>query len=99
LTKIDLAKPDEAIAIIQRTIADDVYTRNFAQLLAARQMILDDYNSFEIIRKTCASLPPGEPRTISLKRNESFELYSPRRLLAGLRYRFNRLIGAKNGLL
>ena len=99
LTKIDITKPAEAIATIQRAIADNVYTRDFKQRSIARRMILDDYNTFEVIRRTCESLPPTQPRTIKLKRNESFELWSPKRLLAGLRFRFNRFLGAKNGLL
>ena len=72
MTKIDITQPARSIEIIKQAIADDVYKTSFEYRLTARQLVLDNYNTFEVIRQACASLPPGEKRTITLRQNESF---------------------------
>ena len=72
MTKIDVAQPARAVEIIRQAIADDVYQRNFDHLLNARRLVLEDYNTFEVIRKACLSLQPGQKRVVTLKPNESF---------------------------
>lgn len=43
IIKIDIEKPEEAIRIIQKAIEDRLWEKNFAAVVQARQMVLNEY--------------------------------------------------------
>ena len=75
LTTIDITRPDQAIDVIARAIEQDLATTRRASLLEARQLVLERYNTFAVIRKACLSIPPRDPRYVTLRTGQSF--YNP----------------------
>lgn len=59
---IDINRPDEAIAIIDRAIAEDRYSQSKEALHEAKQKMLDEYNMFEYIARLCDQLDPSRPK-------------------------------------
>ncbi len=54
LTTIDIAKPEEAFEIIERTIKNDTYEKNNNAIMDARNLILDKYNIFAVLARICS---------------------------------------------
>jgi hypothetical protein len=79
ISVIDIKYPRTAIAKIERLIDENFYEKNFNSLLAARDLVMDEYNFFNIISdivesdvKQCGS---GEKaRLIKIKKEQFFLL-------------------------
>jgi len=66
--KIDIYNFEEAITIINKTIADDEYGKNQSSLKRCKDLVLDDYNIFTYITNCCDKLDPSLPKKrITLK--------------------------------
>lgn len=62
MRKIDLRNPDEAIAIIEKAIADEAYEGSLEALCKARQLSLEKYNMFNIIAENLEPFDADAPR-------------------------------------
>jgi len=91
MTRIDIENSVEAVATIKRVIQEKTYERDFKHLVAARQLVLDKYNYFEVVRKACLSLPAKQPRSIKLKPEHLFGLWKARRLLRRIHGKVKRM--------
>ena len=58
--RIDIEKPEEAIAIIKRTLREDDWNRRLPALEEARRRVLYDYQIFPVLSKLLKSEPPIE---------------------------------------
>jgi hypothetical protein len=72
LIRIDIDRPDEAIDVIEATIDQDLSPERLAALAAARELVLDRYNTFDVIRRACESLPPAVPREAVIRPQSHF---------------------------
>jgi len=61
LAKIDIGKPDEAIAIIKRIIESDLSEQRLGELVEARRRILYEHNIFFMIAKFVSSAQQRDP--------------------------------------
>ena len=59
---IDIKHPDEAIAIIEKAIAQNKYEKSAEALHIAKEQMLDEYNMFEYIARLCDKLDPTLPK-------------------------------------
>lgn len=59
---IDIRKPDEAIRIIERQIAEDRYSKSAGVLRTCKDRMLDEYNMFEFIADFCDGLDATLPK-------------------------------------
>jgi hypothetical protein len=72
LARIDIAEPAAGIAQVKCALEADLAGQHRAALLAARALVLDRYNTFDVIRRACASLPPRPPRQVTLRPGRHF---------------------------
>jgi Glycosyltransferase family 10 (fucosyltransferase) C-term len=73
LSVIDLARPDEAVAIIDRAVAGDADRKSAAELAEARRLVLDEYNLFPLIAGLVAKLKTGPRKVVRLYPGERFD--------------------------
>lgn len=92
LLGIDIERPDEAIATIEAALDEDLTQRQVAGLAEARRLVLDRYNTFDVIRRACESLPAGAPREITIRNQRAFR---PRRRKPLLRRMAHLLVPAR----
>lgn len=59
---IDIHKPHEAIAAIEKAIGNDLYEKSPDSLMEARTLMLDKYNMFEYIARLCDGMDPTLPK-------------------------------------
>jgi hypothetical protein len=62
LVWIDLANPDKAIDTMNRTLRAQDYERRLSALEKAKQLVLNEYNMFNMIANFCARLDLGAKR-------------------------------------
>ena len=79
--EVDIDRPDEAIAGIESVMDQELTPDRTAGLAAARALVLDRYNTFDVIRRACESLPAGAPRNAVIRSQRSFRPSRFRRLL------------------
>jgi hypothetical protein len=79
---INIHNFDEAVEIIDAVIGEDEYAKNTAQLLKSKELVLEDYNMFNLIAKYCDTLNPDLPKqkvtlkpAITLLDRHNFYLY------------------------
>lgn len=72
LIKIDIGRPSEAIDTIESVMEQELTPERMAALAEARSLVLDRYNTFDVIRRHCAALPLREPREITLRPMRAF---------------------------
>lgn len=53
LTAIDIAKPEQALETIERVMKNDIYEKNHADIMNARNLVLDKYNIFAVLARIC----------------------------------------------
>lgn len=59
---IDILRPDDAFAVIDRAVSEDLWTKRKDALAAARRLMLDEYNMFEQIARLCDGLNASLPK-------------------------------------
>lgn len=69
-TPIDLHDFDQATAIIDNVIEQDLINKNREKLIEARDLILDKYNIFNVVADICDSLDPNAPKEDIYLRHE-----------------------------
>ncbi len=57
MTKIDIEKPEEAIAAIRKVLADDLYEERYPYIKQAKELTLDKYNLFAILAEEMDANP------------------------------------------
>lgn len=62
-TAIDISKPDDAIAIIDEAISNDIYAGKKDILHDCKELCLDKYNMFEYIASLCDTLDASLPKS------------------------------------
>lgn len=60
--RIDIRKPQEAIAIIDQAIARQQFEKSTAVLAGCKQKVLNLYNMFEYVARLCDQLNPEAPK-------------------------------------
>ena len=55
-TRIDIAQPEQAIAVIESVIASDMHETKQSVLHQARELILDEHNIFELVARVVTKL-------------------------------------------
>jgi hypothetical protein len=95
LTSIDLNYPDAAIDKIQEIINSPLWQSSLPNILTARQLVLDEYNTFDVILKACLSLSPASSRRVRLKPNRFFGRLRPTRIWRSLLFRSKRAFRAR----
>ena len=73
LIRIDISRPDEAIDMIESVLDEELTPDRVAELAAARALVLDRYNTFDVIRRHCETLQPREPREIVIRPQRHFQ--------------------------
>jgi Glycosyltransferase family 10 (fucosyltransferase) C-term len=73
LLQIDIARPAEAIDLIESAMNQELRPARMAGLAAARELVLDRYNTFDVIRRHCETLQPREPREIVIRPQRHFQ--------------------------
>jgi hypothetical protein len=66
LSAVDITRPAEAVAQIKSILQSGLAEARRPALLAARELVLDRYNTFEVIRRACMSLAPRPSRFATL---------------------------------
>ena len=79
LIRIDIARPHEAIAIIEAVMDQELTPERVAGLTAARSLLLDRYNTFDVMLRHCQSLAPARPREIVIRPQRFFRPSRARR--------------------
>lgn len=79
ISTIDIKYPRTAIAKIERLIDENFYEKNFNSLMAARDLVMDEYNFFNIISEIAESdaqkgASKEKPRSIKIKKEQHFLL-------------------------
>jgi hypothetical protein len=72
LVVIDLDAPDMAIETIASVMNQQLSPQQVAGLAAARDLVLDRYNTFDVVHRACASLAPAEPVERVIRPQRSF---------------------------
>ncbi len=62
LSTIDITKPQEALGIIKKVIANDAYERSVSALAEAKQLILNTYQLFPMLAAYANSLPANSTK-------------------------------------
>jgi hypothetical protein len=81
LIEIDISRPQEAIALIKALGDEKPTAKQVAALATARALVLDSYNTFDVVRRACESLPPAAPREIVIRSQRAFRPRKLQRLL------------------
>jgi hypothetical protein len=63
---IDIHRFDEAVNIIDQTIANNEFEKNQEVLESCKRLVMDDYNMFNLIAKYCDGLNAESPRHIKI---------------------------------
>lgn len=79
LIAIDIEKPEETIDRIEATIGTPLTDARRDALKTARDLVLDRYNTFDVVRKACHSLSPGPEREVIVRPQRDFRPSSLRR--------------------
>ena len=85
LIEIDIDKPNEAIDIIESVMNEPLSAERMAGMAAARALVLDRYNTFDVMARACATLAPAEPRKMVIRPQREFRP-------SGLRRNAKRLV-------
>lgn len=72
LVAIDISRPTEAIDIVEMTISKELGPERLSALSAARALVLDRYNTFDVMLRACLSLPPAASRELVLRPQRAF---------------------------
>jgi hypothetical protein len=72
LIQLDIDRPDEAIDVIEATMDESLSPERLAGLRAARELVLDRYNTFDVVRRACESLAPARPREAVIRPQSHF---------------------------
>ncbi len=64
---IDITRPDHAIAAIASLLASGMSEDRRQAMLQARRLVLDRYNTFDVMRRVCGSMPAKPRRTLTLR--------------------------------
>lgn len=59
---IDVLRPDDAFAVIDRAINDNLWEQRKDALMEAKRLMLDEYNMFEQIARLCDGLDASLPK-------------------------------------
>lgn len=59
---INILRPEEAFATIDRAVSDDLWSRRQDSLILAKRLMLDKYNMFEQIARICNELDTTLPK-------------------------------------
>jgi hypothetical protein len=86
LTVIDLYRPEEAVAVIERAVADDADRAAPAEFAEARRLVLDRHNLFPRLAELVKQLPGGPRETVRIRPRESFSNPVKRLLRPVVRY-------------
>jgi hypothetical protein len=86
LTTIDIGRPDEAIAAIDRAIAEDADRAAADDLAEARRLVLDHHNLFPLLADLVAKLPGGRREVVRARPRERFSHPVKRLLRPVVRY-------------
>ncbi len=62
MSKIDIEKPEEAIEIIRKVIADDLYDKHYPAIKKAKDLTLDKYNLFAVFAAEMDANPCDETK-------------------------------------
>ena len=73
LIPLDIERPEEAIALIEATIREPVAGARLDALAAARSLVLDRHNTFDVVRRSCQSLPPATPKEAVIRPQRAFQ--------------------------
>jgi hypothetical protein len=65
--QIDIDRPDEVIKLICALGMAGLSDERRGAMLEARRLVLEHYNTFEVVRRTCQSLSSSPQRRISLR--------------------------------
>ncbi|MBR6082396.1 MAG: hypothetical protein IKP62_05685 [Salinivirgaceae bacterium] len=55
-TEIDVREPEKAMEIIDKVIADDLFSKHQAELAESKQLVMNDYNMFNRLAEICAGI-------------------------------------------
>ena len=82
---IDIRHPRTAIAKIEKLIEENFYEKNLSELLKARDLVMDEYNLFNLMAKIVAADKQAatslNPRIYEVKKEEFFLLQMPAALV------------------
>lgn len=67
---IDINSPARAIKVIEEAMAKDVFENSLSLLRDAKRMVLDEYNIFSLIARTCDGLDASRPKSKVVLRHE-----------------------------
>lgn len=62
MTLIDIDDFEKTVAVIDRVIAEDTYSKSQEALAESKRLVLDKFNMFEYIASLCDTLNPEAPR-------------------------------------
>lgn len=79
--EIDIERPDENIDLIESIAFEGLSDDRMAGLAQARSLILDRYNTFDVVRRLCRAQTPAGPRKLTLRPQRDFRPSRARRLL------------------
>lgn len=92
LIEIDVEKSDESIELIESIAFEGLSGERMAGLAEARSLMLDRYNTFEVVRRLCGAQPPSTPRELTLRPQLNFRPSKARRLLSRASRKISDLI-------
>jgi hypothetical protein len=72
MARIDIDRPDETIDTILEMMDRPLSSERLASLSAARELVLDRYNTFDVVQRACRSLAPAPPREIVVRPQRDF---------------------------
>ena len=81
LLAIEIEHPEQAIAEIERIMDEELTRERMAGLAAARSLVLDRYNMFDVVLRHCLSLAPASAREIEIAPQRRFRPSRARRLV------------------
>ena len=70
--QIDASEPEEAIRTVESVITRELTPQQIAGMSAARELILDRYNTFDVVVRAAESLPPGSGRKVTIRPQRYF---------------------------
>jgi len=66
-TPIDINKPEKAVKLIERMIADETYEKSQTEIADSKERVLNRYNLFAVISKMVETADLGERSTITIE--------------------------------
>jgi hypothetical protein len=93
LIEIDIDRSVEAIDCIEAVIEEELTQERLAGLAAARALVLDRYNTFDVISRICESVTPAAPQKRTIRSQRTFRPSKLHRLLGGAARRLNEHLG------